>query len=277
VYGAPALERCWNLLDDLDKVTGGGAEAFWLRANQGMNINVDKDAVLGPDAIAALKEEVEDYKNNISRVMKTRGAEVKTLGSDTANFANPADAILTQIAGATSMPKRILTGSEMGELASSQDRDNWKDQINGRQTQYAGPYVVCRLVDRLIDYGYLPKPKQYTVVWPHIEVLTEQEKSAGAVAWANANRTQGSIVFTPSEIRDKWYGLVPLTPEQEQPVLAPERVSAVAPAPVEDVPPERKPITSPKAAEEEETLRFLEDAIAAGDLEAIGRIIGVTA
>ena len=31
IYGAPALERVWNLFDDLMKVTGGGAEAFWLR------------------------------------------------------------------------------------------------------------------------------------------------------------------------------------------------------------------------------------------------------
>ena len=93
-----------------------------------------------------------------------------------ANFSNPADAILTQIAGSKAIPKRILTGSEMGELASSQDRDNWKDQINGRQTGYAGPYIVRPLVDRLIKYGYLPTPKkgprEYEVRCPQIQVLT---------------------------------------------------------------------------------------------------------
>jgi len=43
VYGPPCLERVFNLLIDLRKVTGGGAEAFWLRANQGTHIDVDKD------------------------------------------------------------------------------------------------------------------------------------------------------------------------------------------------------------------------------------------
>jgi len=164
VYGMPQLERVWNLLHDLEKVTGGGAEAFWLRANQGLQLDVDKDMDLKPEAKAALADEVEQYRHNISRVMKTRGVTPKVLGSDVANFANPADAILTQIAGSKSIPKRILTGSEMGQLASSQDRDNWKDQINGRQTSYAGPFIVRRLVDRLIEFGFLPKPGAKAVV-----------------------------------------------------------------------------------------------------------------
>ena len=164
VFGLPALERIWNLLDDLEKVTGGGAEAFWLRANQGLQIDIDKDMELSEPARQALASEVEQYRNNISRVMKTRGTTVNTLGSDTANFSNPADSILTQIAGSKSIPKRILTGSEMGELASSQDRDNWKDQVNGRQTGYAGPFIVRPLVDRLIEYGYLPKPGAQSLV-----------------------------------------------------------------------------------------------------------------
>jgi hypothetical protein len=213
VYGQPTLESVWNLLDDLDKVTGGGAEAFFQRANQGMNLNLDKDVELDPDAQAKLKDEVDEYKHKVSRILKTRGVDVKMLGSDVANFSNPADAILTQIAGAKSIPKRILTGSEMGELASSQDRDNWKDQINGRQTGYAGPNIVRQLVDRLVAYGYLPSPKKdplaYDVRWPHIQTLTEQEKAEGAQKWASVNSTMGMTVFTEEEIRDKWYGMQP--------------------------------------------------------------------
>ena len=65
VFGQPALERVWNLLDDLDKVIGGGAEAFWLRANAGMQLDVDKDMALDAtkDTIASLKEQMEAYKH----------------------------------------------------------------------------------------------------------------------------------------------------------------------------------------------------------------------
>jgi 2'-5' RNA ligase len=217
LYGQPTLEAVWNLLIDLRKVTGGGAEAFFQRANQGMNLNLDKDVELDTGASDKLKDEVEEYMHKISRVLKTRGMDVKMLGSDVADFANPADAILTQIAGTTSIPKRILTGSEMGELASSQDRDNWKDQINGRQETHAGPYIVRPLVDRLIAYGYLPTPKKgpdaYTVVWPHIQTLTDQEKAEGASKWFGMN-TGPVPTFTVAEIRDKWYGMAPLEKEQ---------------------------------------------------------------
>ena len=213
VFGQPALERCWNLLDDLDKVTGGGAEAFWLRANQGLQLDVDKDMSLGPTAaveLASLKEQAEEYQHQIRRILRTRGVTATPLGSDTANFGGPADAVLTQIAGACSIPKRILTGSEMGQLASAQDRDNWTDQVHGRRESYAGPYIVRALVQRLIDYRYLPTPTQFEVRWPSIQTLTEAEKWAGASAWAKINSSSPTPVFTNAELRDKWYQMEPL-------------------------------------------------------------------
>lgn len=221
VFGPPTLERVWNLLDDLDKVTGGGAEAFWLRANQGMQLDIDKDARLDQPELDRLKEQADEYQHQIRRMLRTKGVKATPLGSDVANFSNPADAILTQIAGARSIPKRILTGSEMGELASSQDRDNWKDQVNGRQSGYAGPVIVHPTLDRCIKYGYLSKPaKQYKVVWPHIEVMTESDKADGAKKWAETATADGQPVFTGDEIRDKWYAMKPL----DKPVIEPEQL-----------------------------------------------------
>lgn len=240
VFGPPSLERVWNLLEDLEKVTGGGAEAFWLRANQGLHLNIDKDMTVDDAkfAVNSLKEQAEDYKHQLTRWLRTRGVDANVLGSDVANFEAPADAIITQIAGSKAIPKRILTGSEMGELASSQDRDNWKDQVNGRQTQYAGPYIVRPLVDRLIKYGYLPTPIKgemaYEVVWPHIEVLTESEKAEGAAKWASVNQTQGTIVFPSAEIRDHWYGREPITDDQiKEEMELREKTKPPEPEPVE--------------------------------------------
>jgi len=250
VFGQPTLERVWNLLDDLDKITGGGAEAFWLRANQGLQLDVDKTMTLSPAAEAALKAEVDEYRHNISRVMKTKGVTANALGSDVANFLNPADAVITQIAGARAIPKRILTGSEMGELASSQDRDNWKDQVNGRQTSYASPVIVRPFVDRLIKYGYLPTPKQYEVRWAQIQVLTEQEKAEGAKNWATTNQLQGTPIFLEEEIRDKWYGMEPLTPEQLAKATKAKEEAVAASTPIP--PPEEEGAKDGKDGEEKE-------------------------
>jgi len=271
VYGIPTLENVWNLLDDLDKVTGGGAEAFWLRANQGLHLMVDKDAALTPDEKTNLAAQAEEYQHQMRRILQTRKVDVQSLGSDTANFANPADAILTQIAGSKGIPKRILTGSEMGELASSQDRDNWKDQINGRQTGYAEQYIIRPLVDRLLQYNYLPAPAQpYEVRWAHIETLTEDEKATGATKWADVNAKQGTTVFTDDEIRDKWYGMEPLTPEQKA------AAEAAKPKPEPQAQPFgfNKPIIlHGKPVQPREVLHALEQAILKNDDTTIREIL----
>lgn len=280
VYGQPVLENCWNLLDDLDKVTGGGAEAFWLRANAGLNLNVEADAMLSPNEKKAINDTAEDYAHQMTRILQTRKVDVKQLGSQVANFAESAGAILQQIAGSKGIPMRILTGSEMGQLASGQDADNWNTQVWDRRTSYAGPRIVRALVDRLIEYGYLVTPEQYEVGWPVEEDLTELEKAELAVQLATTNKTQGSMVFPPNFIRDKCFDLEALTVAEDVPLVAPERVSATAPTPPED---EVKGVKNPAlpaakptlvaASDVQKTLKALERAIEKNDLKAIGKLL----
>jgi hypothetical protein len=293
VYGAPTLERVWNLLDDLDKVTGGGAEAFWLRANQGTALKVDADAALSPDEKAQLKTEVEEWHHQIRRFMVMRKTELQTLGSDVTDFGGPADAILTQIAGAKAIPKRILTGSEMGQLASSQDRENWRDQVHGRQKVEAGPYIIKPFIQRLLDFNYLPQPKikgVWKIEWPVIDAMTEDEKSSGALKWSQTKMGDGKPVFSEAEIREKWYGLEPLPAEVQaaieegQAAVAPEE-TPVADAAVESNTPELPAALTPKTPAEliaasdkydTELLRVLEAAIEVGNTDVIDRILGVS-
>lgn len=284
VFGQPALERVWNLLTDLRKVTGGGSEAFWLRANQGVHLDIDKDMALDStkDTIAALKEQAEAYKHQLDRWMRTRGVKATILGSDVANFSNPADAIITQIAGSRAIPKRILTGSEMGELASSQDRENFKDQINGRQFQHLAPNVIRQLIDRLITYGFLPTPtkgeREYQVKWPHIQTLTDQEKASGASSWAGT-RVGEDPVFTSAEIRDKWYGMQPLTEEQMAEID--DRKAAAVQRQQEamggnrEPEEEKNPFLRAAAAADDEIVRILAQAIDEGAEETVLQIVGM--
>lgn len=289
VYGQPALERVWNLFDDLDKTTGGGAEAFWLRANAGLHLDIDKEMTLEPDDVKQLKEQSEEYKHQLTRWLRTRGVKVETLGSDVANFGPPADAIITQIAGSKGIPKRILTGSEMGELASSQDRDNWKDQVTGRQLQYCAPHIVRPLIDRLVQYGYLPAPEgdpsNYSIKWPHLQVMTEAERSTGASQWAATNHNNGSTVFTSNEIRDHWFGMAPLAPEDIQPVAPGPAIpgpGGTTTPPSGSTNQNRQP--PPSSAEEDISLKATEDgdlrktlatAVKDHDVKVINRILGL--
>ena len=210
VYGVPTLESVWNLLADLAKITGGGAESYFQRAKHSLNANIQKDATFTPDDLNALKAKLEEYQHGITNFLPTREVDVKLIEAAVANFAAPADAILKQIAGSKGIPMRILTGSEMGSLASEQDAENFDSQVQDRRTGYAGPMIVRKFVDRLIEFGYLPTPKQYEVGWPVEENMDEQGKAAFALSLATVNKTHDGVVFSEDEIRDMAFDKPPL-------------------------------------------------------------------
>jgi hypothetical protein len=218
VYGRPRLRNVWNYLDDLDKVAGGGAEAFWLRAHQGMAAKLDPDLKVSSEDLAKLKEQVEEFAHQMRRTVGLRGVELQAMGSDVADYGPSVDASLKLISVSTGIPVRILTGSERGELASSQDKTNFDDRVADRRTEYAEPVVVRPFTDRLIDHGALPQPASdaprarngYRLVWPDVDTLDESEKASVAVKLSSVNRNQGMTTVTPDEIR-KVLGLAPLS------------------------------------------------------------------
>jgi len=238
VNGTPRLQRIWNRLDDLDKVVGGGAESFWQRAQQGMQLDIDKEIKLSEDGKKALQAEVDEYMHGLRRVMRTQGMRIEMLGSDVANFNPQADTILTLIAGGARIPKRILTGSELGELASSQDETNFAQRVSDRQTNWAHPYCVKALVDRLVKYGALPAPETFVTVWPDDEGLDEVEKAEITAKYATANNQNvqagGRPIVSENEIRDSILGFEPL--EDDDPNTDPTAVDdpAVDPAAAAD-------------------------------------------
>jgi hypothetical protein len=218
LYGEPRLRRCWNLLDDLEKVTGSGAEAFWLRAHQGYQVDVDPEAEMQPADYDDLQNEVESFVHGLKRFVRTRGVDMTVLGSDVANFANQADSILTQISGGTGIPKRILTGSEMGELASSQDKTNWDERVSDRRDQYAAPQVVGPFVNHLIELGALPEVESFEVRWPMTSSMDEEERAGVADKLSGLNKKMNDTVITASEIRERVLELPPIEEVEDDPL-----------------------------------------------------------
>jgi len=227
-YGQPRLERVWNLLDDLDKVTGGGAEAFWRRADQGMQFDIDPTIKADDEELARMQSQVDEFVHGYKRMLRTRGMKINTLGSDVANFEGPSKAVLEQICGAVGIPLRVLLGSEQAKLAAEQDSTNYYQRIEARRADFADPRVVRPLIDRLIELGALPAPTQYEVRWSQLRTRDEKEKVDIAAKAAGINQAQGEIVVTVDEIREHFLGLPPLEP-QEEPEPEPDR-QAAAPA-----------------------------------------------
>jgi len=92
------------------------------------------------------------------------------------------------------MPRRILFGNEVGELASTTDQATFFGSINSRQEQFAEPLLVRAFVDRMIAWRVLPKPEtgEYQVISPSLFELTELEQ-----ADANLKQAQAAAALTP--------------------------------------------------------------------------------
>lgn len=264
IFGQPRLQAVWNYLDDLDKVVGGGSEAFWLRVHQGFHFNLDKelDSLSEPEK-DKLKEAADELAHGFRRTLATRGMELTVLGSDVSRFNDQVDSLVTLIAGTTSIPKRILVGSERGELASTQDRTEWGERVAERREGFAGPSLVRPLPDLLIERGALPEPEEkYVVRWPEIQKLDEIQKATVATAWAGLNSISGEVVVLGSEIRDRVLGLEPLDEDQileAQALLLPPELPPVDETVVSDQPPspvdEDEPVAAQRATRKPKAYR----------------------
>ncbi len=197
VIGIPIIEKVYNLLDDLLKVGGGTSEMYWLSARAGMQADIDPELDLDPGDAALLAEEIEEYQHQLRRVIRTRGVTLKDLGSETPSPADIFAMLLGLISGTTGIPKRILLGSEAGELASAQDRANWAERIDERRTLFCEPRVLRPLVTRFQSLGLVPEG-EFSFEWPSAflqnpleegQTMAQKARAIGNISRQTGNQT----------------------------------------------------------------------------------------
>lgn len=187
VYGRSRLEVVTNLLDDILKIAGGGAEAFWLGANRGMQADVDKEMELEPQDAQQLQSEIEDYQHEIRRFIRTRGVKLTPLTGDPADPTGQFAVALSLLSAATGLPQSILTGSARGENVSQQDRAAWSERVSERATEYGEPVILRPFIQTCIGAGALPKPKALLqVTWPEAFKLSPLERSQTSAQMARS-------------------------------------------------------------------------------------------
>ena len=139
-------------------------------------------------------------------------------------------------------------GSERGELASTQDKENWSDRIDERRRDYAEPMILRNFIDRNIAVGTLPEPGTdgYEVSWPEIYSPTDQEQAEVAerrtTTLADYFTDMGADLVVPPEMfMKKFLGFTDEEVEQAQKIT-----EGMAEIEAQEIEAERK------AAEEEE-------------------------
>jgi hypothetical protein len=208
--GTPRLECVWDLLTNLAKVNAAGPESYWRNADPGKQFDIDPEVTYDTEERAKAREETEAYAHGLQRNIWTRGIKVKEFGADVADMKNHVDPIYEQISGATGIPLRILKGSERGDLASTQDRENWNDRIRERRDDFAEPFIVRPFIDRMIELGVLPKPVEYTVRWPRLSSMTIEEAVSAVDKVAGAGQKMGTPIMIVDELRETFLDLAPL-------------------------------------------------------------------
>jgi hypothetical protein len=177
VLGIPKLEAVYNRLFDLEKLIGGDAEMFWRGARPGYQGKVDSDYQMTQTTKDDLKDQIDEYENNLRRILINEGIELKELAQQISDPSKHVDVQLTMISAVTGIPKRILSGSERGELASGQDANEWKTYVQSRREDHAEPHIIEPFADRLIELGILPKPENgYTVDWLDLFSISEKDR-----------------------------------------------------------------------------------------------------
>jgi hypothetical protein len=200
VFGTSRLEPIYNDLDDLEKISGGSAEVFWLNSRQGMHVDVDKDMELKKADAEALSEEIEEYTNQLRRVIRTRGVKVNSLGSDFLDPSHVYEVSISNIASCTGIPKRVLMGAEAGQLASQQDRANWANRVEERISEYGSPVVLLPFVRLLIDARVLTPPKSLVVTWPDAFKMSPLERAQTSAQMARSAANLAKTLFTVQQI-----------------------------------------------------------------------------
>lgn len=178
VYGIPRLEPIYNRLIGLEKLCGASPEMYWKGARPGYTAQAQQDSVVSQTQLEEIKTEISNYMSGMQRFMYLEGIDIKALAPQVVTPRDHVDVQLMMIAAATGMPLRMLTGSERGELASSQDERAWLKLIEARRITVATELILEPLIDRLILAGTLAKPKDgYTITWEPLVVLEEKDKA----------------------------------------------------------------------------------------------------
>lgn len=208
IYGEPRLQSVFNRLDNIELISGGSAEMFWRGARRDLILKKEADAQFdnSEQDLTALETEIERYIHDYQDFLRVQGIDVSTLTPQVADPSNHISVQLDLIASATGIPKRILMGSERGELASTQDETSWLSLMEDRRTSFNEGIILRPVIDKLIEVGVVPEPKtgKYSVDWPALLSPSEEEKvsisKAKTEALAIYANSIGASEIIPPEI-----------------------------------------------------------------------------
>jgi len=206
IYGESRIAVIYNQLNDLWKVSGSSAEQFYISASLLLNAKA-------MDGFKIKKSDGEDLQDSLYELVNKMKGFLVTSGFDIQNIAppivSPKDSweVLEKFISATSgIPRRILFGSEMGQLASSQDQTTYYERIESRQVNYVTDEIIKKLIDKIQAFATDFSKAPYTITWQKLSALSDKEVSESVEKYAiSINKIMLSGAKMPENVLNAMY------------------------------------------------------------------------
>ena len=230
IEGSSCLQAIFNDLEDIDKITGGAAEAYYrnARGKYALEAMPEFKGTLEQSVKDDLEEEISAFTNNWRDVIRLAGMTAKTLNTPHADPTGSFKASMAKISGATGIPIRILLGEGAGQLAGNEDKESYNQLIADRQKQWCSTWLF-EVLDILSLAGMFPEVEDgVEAKWPVSDVLNEKGKAevkritGDALRFCSKALEPGSSFvgeISPQQIIEEIFHLkykpVPLTEQQQ--------------------------------------------------------------
>lgn len=237
VYGIPRLEPIYNNICDIDKVVGSSAEMYFRDAKRRIGLQMREGYTFKNQAAAEeTARKAEEFQHGLRDFLDVMGMDIVNLPGSTASPKEQLAAQLAIVTMATGIPKRILEGSERGELSSQQDAEEWKSRVTQYQRQVGDQKMLRPLIERLIALQVLPQPQYpYEVQWENLFSLSEEQQAvvakdvATALAEITKARMQGLQAMSDERFLETYLHLDP----EDDPWRVPSPAEGLQPGPGE--------------------------------------------
>lgn len=208
------LEPVYNNLVNLEKIAGGGGEAFL--KNSARQMHMDFDSTVKLDELAKAHnvpiEGLQKKFNQAARDMNmandllliTQGAKVSPMVAATPDPEPYATTNLWEVSCGLGIPQKLLVGNQTGERASTEDNKQMNARGQSRRISELS-FEVYDFVQFLIDAKVLPvPPREFLVSWDDLTIPTPADRLAIAKQMTEVNEKfehTGQAVFTVPEVR----------------------------------------------------------------------------
>lgn len=184
--GVPLLEPGFNALVDIEKLTGGGAEAALKNSSRTIVVEFDKDAspqviTANPDGTASTKSvkdviegQTKAMNRNQDASMVLQGAKATTLQTTPSDLSPQFDIAANVFSASVQIPMTILFGAQTGRLASDQDQKDMNARCESRRTNELTP-MLNEFVARMQAAGIF-EVGEFEIEWQKLGAPGDTEK-----------------------------------------------------------------------------------------------------